>query len=152
MKKIELTKGKFAIVDDDMFDFLNHFSWWAHNNGGCWYAVHSFTKNCAPGKHVNIRMHQVVIGAPMRGFVTRHLDGNGLNNQRSNLLHGTNRQNLQEKKCHRNGQLVGASWSKRDRVWCSNIRIKDSLLRIGTFNTMQEAHIAYISACKRFGI
>ena len=38
MKTIELTKGKFAIVDDDMFKELNQYKWQSQKGGNNYYA------------------------------------------------------------------------------------------------------------------
>jgi len=39
MKQIELTKNKFALVDNEDFDKINQYSWYAIKKGNIWYAV-----------------------------------------------------------------------------------------------------------------
>ena len=39
MKIIMLTKGKFAIVDDDDFPYLSQFDWHAKKSRYTWYAA-----------------------------------------------------------------------------------------------------------------
>lgn len=81
MKKIPLTKRKFALVDDSDYDLLIKFKW--HYNDG--YAMR-WTKN---GK---VRMHRMIMDAP-KNMDVDHEDHNGLNNQRYNLRVCTRSQN-----------------------------------------------------------
>lgn len=90
MKKIKLTSGKFALVDDDMFEELNKFSWCL--NGG--YAIRGYSKN---GKQAKLKMHRVIMNTP-KGMDTDHIDNNKLNNQRNNLRVCTRSQNCMNRK------------------------------------------------------
>ena len=74
MKKIKLTQGKYAIVDDEDFAYLNQWRWYYHNN----YAVHT-NKNKS-----RIYMHRFILNTPKKMF-SDHINGNGLDNRRSNL-------------------------------------------------------------------
>jgi hypothetical protein len=79
-KKILLrNSGNYAIVDDEDYDFINSFGSWYENEQG--YAVKSVHVN---GKTRRIRMHAVINETP-EGLVTDHINGDKLDNRRSNL-------------------------------------------------------------------
>ena len=64
MKLIPLTQGKFAMVDDEDYEWLNQWKWCAQNCNGI-YAARGVVVN---GKKRNIRM-QNVINPPPNGFM-----------------------------------------------------------------------------------
>lgn len=85
MKKIPLSQGLFALVDDEDFEWLiGEGQWSAHRRrSGVCYAVRR-----EDGR--SFYMHRVIMevvsdyGIPLNRFIN-HKDGNGLNNQRQNL-------------------------------------------------------------------
>jgi len=84
MKEIRLSRGYLAIVDDDMFGVLSSQPWYPSpmtRGRGKVYAVGSSEIN---GRRSTVYMHRIVIGA-LPGQIVDHIDGNPLNNQRSNL-------------------------------------------------------------------
>lgn len=83
MKEIPLTKGKFAIVDDDMYEELSKYKW-QENHG---YACRNTNR-----KTKKLFMHNVIADTPS-GMFCDHIDGNKLNNLRSNLRNCTKQQN-----------------------------------------------------------
>lgn len=79
-KKIFLRNtGNYAIVDEEDYDRVNAFSPWYENDSG--YAV---KKTKIKGKNISIRMHSFVNCTP-KGLVTDHINGNRLDNRKSNL-------------------------------------------------------------------
>lgn len=83
MKKIALTQGKFAIVDDSDFGFLNQWKWYAlPDKTRTYYAARTILR---PVK-ITVRMHRVILGLKP-GDVRKadHKNGNGLDNRRGNL-------------------------------------------------------------------
>jgi HNH endonuclease len=90
MKKIKLTQGKFALVDDEDFDELNKFKWYAgsHYKENCLYALRRDNKI-----RKTILMHREIMQTP-KGMVTDHIDHNGLNNQKINLRVCSHAQNI----------------------------------------------------------
>ena len=63
MKLIELTRGKFAIVDDWNYEWLNQFKWRAHwGTHSRWYAARSV--GLPNGKQRTQLMHRLIMGDP----------------------------------------------------------------------------------------
>jgi hypothetical protein len=155
MKLIPLTQGKFAQVDDDMFEFLNKFKWHLARGRTTNYAEmnHWYDK-----KVTHSHMHHVIAGFPLNSGVVDHLDGNGLNNQRDNLRIVTNRKNLQNQSIHRNGRLVGCSMLKKkykDKVYIyfiAHIWLNGAPKYLGSFKTEQEAHDRYLQEIEKRGL
>lgn len=102
MKTIPLTRGKYALVDDGDFEYLNQWKWHAQFIKGIWYACRGVRQPKIaigiPGKVVRILMHRVITGATGRWEIVDHIDHDGLNNQRHNLRIVTNSQNLRNRK------------------------------------------------------
>lgn len=92
MKTIPLTQGKVALVDDEDYEELSRFKWCAtKNRRGKFYAVRGGPR--AGGGSPTVQMHVVIAGTPA-GMDTDHIDGDSLNNQRSNLRICTRAENL----------------------------------------------------------
>ena len=83
-----------------------------------------------------------------QGLEIDHIDGNKLNNNIKNLRLTTHRENHQNRKKHRAGRLVGASYHKGYNSWQSYIAIDKTRIWLGYYKTEQEAHKAYKIACK----
>ncbi|MDN7540243.1 hypothetical protein [Burkholderia cenocepacia] len=99
MALIELTgkyavgNHRYAIVDDDMVDYLSQWRWKAKPNGGR-NNVYAVRNAMYAGKHVTIRMHRVVADL---GFddprEVDHDNHNSLDNRRVNLVPATRSEN-----------------------------------------------------------
>jgi len=152
MKEINLTQGQVALVDDEDYEELNKYKWFAHDNYG-WTFYARRTGRKADGKRYLIQMHRVILNAPKDMFVD-HIDSNGLNNQRSNLRLCTNQQNNRHARPYSNGssKFKGVCWHKRIKEWQANIRIDGKLKHIGYFKNEKDAALAYnVKALEYFG-
>lgn len=56
MRQIELSRGQFALVDDEDFDWLNKFNWWVSAYG---YACRKARK--PDGKRTTVLMHREIM-------------------------------------------------------------------------------------------
>ena len=141
MKNIPLTQGRFAIVDDADFDWLNQWKWQYSHKG---YAVRSFYKN---GKMEYVEMHRSLNKTPA-GFQTDHRDGDRLNNQRFNLRTASASQNAMNRKprADAKSKFKGVSWSKQKSRWVSRIFFDKKSIHLGFFEEEKEAAIAYNEA------
>lgn len=87
MRKIRLTKGKYALVSDEDYERVSQFKWYAslESRGTKWYAVRRELRN---GKRVKIRMHRFILELPPGkedSRVVDHLNHDSLDNRRENL-------------------------------------------------------------------
>jgi len=90
MRKIKLTQGKYALVDDEDFEYLNQWNWYAGENRSGFFAARGEFN----GKNMNkILMHRVIMNCE-KGKVVDHIDHNTLNNQKSNLRNCTTAENI----------------------------------------------------------
>jgi len=151
MKLIPLTQGKSAMVNDEDFDLLNSFKWFAHKMPNTSYAERWFP-GYVNGVRVVCRMHHAVIGEPPSGYEVDHIDGNGLNNCRENLRFVTRRQNMQNNvNAVTTSRLPGVSWDKKRRKWKAYIKVNGIHKDIGRFMTEAGAFSAYRAQVESLG-
>jgi hypothetical protein len=88
MKKIPLSQGLFALVDDEDFERVNAFKWCAslESRGTKYYAIRWVTVN---RKRVKIRMAHFILDIPpgslAPGTVVDHRHHDSLDNRKENL-------------------------------------------------------------------
>jgi len=146
MKEIPLTQGKVALVDDEDYESLSQFKWYAGKQRHTFYAER---KNCEKGKRKRMIMHRVIMKDKLKeNFFVDHIDHNGLNNQKSNLRVVTHRENLMNR---RDKNLVssiysGVSWKKREKKYEVHVYVKGKNKFLGTFNDEIQAAIVYLQA------
>jgi len=83
-----------------------------------------------------------------QGMEIDHINGNKIDNRIENLRLVTARQNQQNQKKHREGQLVGCYFDKSNGKYQARIKISGKTIYLGRYKTEQEAHKAYKIACK----
>ena len=143
-KRSDAKKQWKVMVDDEDYDYLKQFDW------------HVSKDKCvssAMGSHKNKRMliHRLLMKAP-DDMEVDHIDGNRLNNQRSNLRLATSSQN----KCNRGARkdnrsgFKGVSWHKKNKNWNVRIKADNKYLLIGIFQDKFEAAKAYNEAATKY--
>lgn len=140
MKEIVLTRGKIAIVDDEMYDKLNKHKWRVVRAHKVFYAVREKPKE----RGRTIWMHREVLNTP-KNMETDHIDGNGLNNQKNNLRICTHQQNAwnQGVKCSNTTGFKGVKFDIIRGKYFTEIRINGKKKFIGRFSSPIEASMAY---------
>ena len=131
-----MTQKKFAIVDAEDYERVNRYKWCVSAKGNTIYA---YRKD--HGK--NVYLHQFLMKPP-KGMVVDHIDGNGLNDRKSNLRVCTKQQNL----CNRgpivrSSQFKGVHFCKWTQKWYATIRHGGVTIRLGPFDDEVEAARAY---------
>jgi len=147
MKEIPLTQGQVALVDDDMYAYLNQWKWFCTTRG---YAARSEGKS--PNQKT-IRMHRQILGLTDTTY-SDHKDGNPLNNQLSNLRKCTsslNQMNRGKQKNNKSG-YKGVCWHKPYQKWHAQITVNGKRKHLGYFSDILDAVRAYNKeASKQYG-
>ncbi len=145
MKEIKLTgrhaDGKVAIVDDEDYEWLNQWKWQVRiSKSGIYYAQRGKRR----GKTIyRVSMHREILKLVDPAIITDHKDGNGLNNQRSNLRIATKSQNAANRTKKKGAsKYLGVSKLSTGSLWQARIR-KDYKWYSKSFKTEIEAALAY---------
>lgn len=143
MREIKLTRGKVALVDDEDFEFLNQWKWCAHkeHKNGNYYAYR--TLNLSKTKKVTIIMHRVIAGLKNSNIHIDHINGNGLDNQRSNIRVCTNAQNLMNKGSYKNNSTGLKGVYSKFGYYVARIRHQGNEVYLGKFNCKTCAAFAF---------
>jgi hypothetical protein len=144
MKEIKLTRGLVTQVDDEDYEYLNQFKWYAeYKKGGKYtYAIRNSSDRTTEA------MHRIIMGTPA-GLLVDHIDHNGLNNQKSNLRNCTHDQNGINRTGWGRSKYLGVALSKRGYI-IAQITYNHNHNYLGCFKTEEEAARAYDIKAKEF--
>jgi HNH endonuclease/AP2 domain len=138
--KITTTHTNYEIeFDEEDADLVLRYKWtvYKHPTSELRYAQST--------KRPHIRMHRLILGVLDQPDIdVDHIDGNGLNNKRSNLRLATKSQNLANQKIRTDGISRFKGVSQKGKYWkakCKNIWL-------GSFKTEEEAAKAYDKKAK----
>lgn len=148
MKAIPLTRGLEAIVDDDDFERFSSMRWYASKAPtGKYYATRAEKNEL--GKYSSTLMHRRINNTPP-GLLTDHINGDTLDNRKSNLRDATYRQNAQNSAPNKTGAslLKGATWHAREGNWGAKIVIEGQARYLGRYKTAREAAEVYEAAAR----
>lgn len=118
MKLIELTQGKFAVVDDEDYEYISMFKWHLSYSG--YVASSVYNPETKRSKH--LLMHRFLTPCP-KGKQVDHIDGDRLNNCRDNLRICTlaeNRSNSGRYTTNTSGHR-GIQWRSDKKKWRARI-------------------------------
>jgi len=148
-KKIKLTQGKFALVDDADFDWLNQWKWYAQKQRNTFYAV----RNVRVGlKQKIVKMHRLILGLDFDdGRQGDHINMDTLDNRRANLriaIHAQNQRNRGRNANNTSG-YKGVYWNKQKKKWRAYIKVNGKQKYLGYFDDPIKAARAYDEAAKK---
>lgn len=149
-KRIPLTRGLYALVDDEDYERLSQSKWHAQKG---WkeefYAAHSTTR---------LRMHRIILNAA-DGVLVDHKNHNGLDNQKDNLRicdRSSNEGNSLKRHLYRGrptrSKYKGVYIDRRSGKWAAGVMCRGIRYRRSDFVTEEAAaHWYDEKAMKLFG-
>lgn len=160
MKKIPLTRGKFAIVDDEDYPLLSRFRWSAHHSRGRFQATRSIVIYAPSGHVINrmkVPMQYWILPRPSRlgnrVAIIDHENRDSLDNRKDNLRWATQSENASN---WWRQSKYGRGVSRQNRRFRAILELAGTKRRGGTFRTAQEARDAYDRLvdefCPEFGM
>lgn len=147
MAEIELLHGEIVVVDEADVPLVQRFKWRAIYEGRCVYAF----RGCRlpSGQKTTQRMHTLITGRSM----VDHINGNGLDNRRSNLRPATNQMNQgnrRKAKLATSSPFKGVCWNKTARQWQAAIGMFGRRKYLGIFTDPADAARVYDAAARDF--
>lgn len=144
---VNLTRGFVGLFSPEFAASFGLWNWNARFNGKGWYVGRSHHENVQEARvTVSVRMHQMVL--PVSGkYVPDHINGNGLDNRRSNLRVATYSQNAMNQK-PRFGDSKYRGVTRAGTRWRALIGVNGRQIYLGKHATEIEAAQAYDDAAK----
>src|SRR5882672_5229974 len=136
----------FAMVDDEDFEAINKHKWHKMINGKHLYVCRAIVTN---GKVLQVSMHREILGLSKTDkVIVDHRDGNGLNNQRSNLRACNHSENAKNRKARGTSKYLGVSWHVYK--WKAQIKANGKYIHLGMFEDEVLAAASYNEAAIKY--
>ena len=150
----KIAAGRVALVDDEDYDLVMQYRWWVQENLTPGKRSGPYARTSIPGTRRGRKgnkkalfMHQLVVDYPKPD----HIDGDGLNNQRSNLRPATPAQqivNARRKPLNATSRYTGVSRSAWGLKWVARISYERTVIQLGHFFSEEAAALAYDKAAR----
>ncbi len=160
MKRIPLTQGKFAIVDDEDFERINRYKWHLQKAPRVYYANRivvfeglydnvraRLRRGLTAYKRIYVSMPRQILGLCMDDArMVDHINHNGLDNRRCNLRVCTKQQNVwNSRKVRGSKRKYKGTQKLSSGRWMALI----GGISLGTFDSEINAAKAYDEAAKK---
>lgn len=147
---VELTKGYWAVIDAAYADDVGRFNWSANTTASNSGGVYATTNRRHDGTRGHESLHRFIArlcGMDMRREID-HENRNGLDCRGRNLRSATKAQNQWNRHlCTRNKSGVkGVHFETHTERWRAEIWVNNKHLRLGRFDTIDEAANAVATA------
>lgn len=126
--QVELTNGGYALIDEQDEELVLGRSWYWVASKGARYAK--------TGK--NERMHRIILGIKESDVIVDHINGDGLDNRRSNLRLISSAENVKNRQRSRAGYKYPGVYPEKG-LWVACVTNNYKKTRIGYFETEDEA-------------
>lgn len=127
-----------VLIDTEDIEVLSKYRWNVKAGPHSLYYVHTSLGSRNTGKW-SMTMHRLLMGHPDRGLVVDHIDGNCMNNKKSNLRvtsYANNRRNSAKQvntKCRYRGVYERNDYKGKYRA---QLRFEGKIYNLGTFTDM----------------
>ena len=151
---VPLTQGYEAIIDAEDARLDDGHTWCASVSRKANGEIRSVYATRSKGPRGGVKafsIHRELCGSPA-GLEVDHIDGNGLNNRRSNLRIATRAQNCRNMRtpCSNTSGHKGVRWKASEKRWQAYIKVDGKVKWLGSHRCKTSAILAYAKASKAF--
>jgi hypothetical protein len=149
MRRVKLTQGYYALVDDEDYQrVMAAGPWHAHVHKNSVYAAHTGPR--IRQKQKVLQLHTLILNVH-HSIRVDHKDGDGLNNQKENLRVATRAQNAANQRLRSDSTskykgVYEKKIGKNRKRWKAYIRVQGKHVHLGCFATAKQAALAYDAA------
>lgn len=138
-------KGLYFQIDEDDYPRIKIRSWSLSVSGKNKYYLHAGINSKV------VRLHRYILNAPPELEVD-HINGDGLDNRKSNLRLCTSSQNNQNasRRTDNTSGYKGVNWFKPRQRWVARIQVDGKRIGLGSFKDKEMANVAYNQACIKY--
>lgn len=147
---VTLSQGREAVIDAADAASVGQFNWHYVVASGIAYAARNEVRDC--GTRRPQYMHRFLLGSP-QGLQIDHVNGDGLDNRRSNIRAVCATQNQRNKRLGKNNTsgVQGVCYARRDGLWMAYIKVSGKGIVLGHFKTFEAAVAARKQAERELG-
>lgn len=148
-REIPMNHGLVALVDDADYELAMRHRWHRTDPNGR-RTVYAATNMPIPGRHGRgsyryKSLHHLITGWSM----VDHINGNGLDNRRSNLRQVTHAQNCRNRRLNSDNTSGYKGVNRFPSSWRAGIVVNQRFHHLGMYATAEEAALAYDEGARR---
>lgn len=132
MKRIILTQGWATLVDDEVHEYLEQWTWCTQKSGKTFYAMNSYKESM----HIVILQHY---GLWIPDMEVDHKDRNGLHNWKENLRMVTKSQNANNRSIRSDNTSGFVGITSYKGLWKINFKYNKIPIYLGEYKDIEYA-------------
>lgn len=139
--------GVPILISQEDFSLLVGMRWYINAEG------YAYTSTKIDGRWRSVLMHRLIMGLPLGDKrQIDHVNGNRLDNTRTNLRLCNTKQNQANrgKNSNNTSGYKGVRWDRVRGMWIATIGVDGRDIKLGAFFTSDEARRAYADASKKY--
>lgn len=145
---VQLTQGFVAIIDSADAELVGQWNWYASARRPGQIGVYA-VRRVHGRRPYGVYMHSMLLSVEP-GMDIDHVNGDRLDNRRSNLRPATRAQNIRNAKLRSDSKSGVKGVTFHQRRWRATIAVNGKQVHLGRFDTKEEAAEAYSKAAKHY--